>query len=102
MHNGAYATLEGAIRHHFDPRTALFAYDVAQLEQELQPTCMTDPEIQEYILATLDPLVLSPISLSSREFAESTAFLDSLTDPSAVHQLDLIPAVVPSGLPVRD
>ena len=35
MHNGAYATLEDAIRHHTDPRAAYENYDLSQIELEI-------------------------------------------------------------------
>jgi cytochrome c peroxidase len=35
MHNGAYTTLEGAVRHHLNPTAALWNYDPSQLAPAL-------------------------------------------------------------------
>jgi cytochrome c peroxidase len=56
----------------------------------------------DLVLATLDPLVASPIQLSDGEFAALMAFLHALTDPAAVDLEADIPSSVPSGLPVKD
>ncbi len=43
MHNGAYTTLAGAVRHHLDPPRALLSYDPSQLPPWLQATVQSDP-----------------------------------------------------------
>lgn len=102
MHDGAYTTLEGAVRHLLDPATALRKYDVAQLIPELRSTFQGSAETLAAILATLDPLVATPKSLTDMEVNEILTFLESLTDPAEADLVADIPASVPSGLPVRD
>lgn len=96
MHNGAYTTLEGAVRHHLDPISALANYDVSQLDPILRETYQPDSDM----LDSLDPLVSTPVALSDRQFDDLMAFLSALTSPSAQSGCDLIPNSVPSGLPV--
>jgi cytochrome c peroxidase len=102
MHNGAYVSLEAVVRHHLNPREALDNYDTGQLVAELQPTCQDDQATVDLVLATLDPLVASPIELSDEELADLLAFLHALTDPDAMYLEEDIPPSVPSGLPVED
>ncbi|GAC1352450.1 MAG: hypothetical protein NVS3B20_10090 [Polyangiales bacterium] len=101
-HDGAYATLSGVIRHHLDPVAALAAYhnDSGSLEPEFVATLRpTEPLLAA---RTLDPLVGTPIALSSEEMADLIAFLDSQTDPKAKDFANrgFVPPNVPSGLPV--
>lgn len=102
MHNGAYTTLEGAVRHHLNAEKALVAYDAAQLDARLQETVMDDPVTQDLILATLDPELRRPIRLSERQISNLLAFLESLTSPSLDRLEGTIPPLVPSGLPVDE
>jgi cytochrome c peroxidase len=41
---------------------------------------------------------LSPIVLKDEEISQLVAFLDSLTDPSALNRSEMIPSDLPSGL----
>jgi cytochrome c peroxidase len=96
MHNGAYLSLEDAVRHHLDPATAYNDYDLQQLDPMLQDTY----EYQSSVLLTLDPLVEEVIELSDDEFDDLMAFLRALSSPSAQLGCELMPDSVPSGLPV--
>ncbi|HSG17075.1 MAG TPA: cytochrome c peroxidase, partial [Anaerolineae bacterium] len=96
MHNGAYITLEDAVRHHLDPAQAFENYDSAQLDPLLEETY----EYQSGVLLTLDPLLEEPITLTDREVGALMAFLHALTSPSAAAGCELVPESVPSGLPV--
>jgi cytochrome c peroxidase len=100
MHNGAYVTLEAAVRHYSNPRVALATYDASQLSPVLQPTVHSSPADLSAVLATIDTRVDTTLDLSAAEVAQLVAFLESLTDPAAVDQTALVPASVPSGLPV--
>lgn len=100
MHNGAYRDLEDAVRHHLDPATALAAYDPEQLEPALRPSYWGSPNVQAFILETLDPRMTRPLELTDREVDELMAFLSALTDARALERAPL-PASVPSGLPVE-
>lgn len=100
MHDGAFATLEEAVRHYRDVTRGLLEYDARQLDARLQGSVHQDGATTAAILATLDTAVVRPLDLDETEIDELMAFLVSLTDPDAVLQLHDIPTRVPSGLPV--
>lgn len=101
MHNGAFTTLEAAVRHHLDPQTSLQQYDPSQLSELLQDTCQNQPETLAAILRWYTPRNPSEgIRLTDEELHLLLAFLESLTSPSALDLSHTIPASVPSGLPV--
>jgi cytochrome c peroxidase len=74
FHAGPYTTLEGAVRHYLDAATALREYDVTQLAPAVQGEYYDDAAAIEDRIARLDPSLQTGIVL--------------------------IPASVPSGLPV--
>ncbi|WP_223424854.1 cytochrome-c peroxidase [Tateyamaria pelophila] len=100
-HTGAYATLEGIVRHHLDPVASLRSYDPAQVvmpgfdADDLR--IMSDPAEVDAIAAANS---LVPIDLSDDQVADIIAFLEVLTDPQSLRGALGIPATVPSGLPV--
>ncbi|HYE78712.1 MAG TPA: cytochrome c peroxidase [bacterium] len=101
MHNGAYATLEAAIRHHLDPAAALRSYRKSQLRAELASKVRTDAQTAEALLATLDRRVAEPLPLSDKEVGALVAFLHALSDPRAVKETSMAaiePATVPSNI----
>ncbi|HXI20323.1 MAG TPA: cytochrome c peroxidase [Gemmatimonadales bacterium] len=103
FHDGAFATLEGAVRHYINVTRSLQTYDSLQLPPLLQNSvASSDPTVQAQMLATLDPIVADTLVLSDQEVSEIVAFLQALTDPSAQDLSGEIPATVPSGLPVGD
>jgi cytochrome c peroxidase len=102
MHDGAYTTLEAAVRHYLDPSASLTTYDPSVLRPELQGTYLDGPAQLEGILQTLDERVAVPLTLSDADVADLVAFLRSLTDPAASGLGALVPETVPSGLPVSD
>ncbi|MDC3958871.1 cytochrome-c peroxidase [Polyangium jinanense] len=103
MHNGAYAHLEDAVRHHLDPEAFLKAYNDKQVEPELWGTYQNSEETRKTLLASLDPMLkVEGAPLTDAEVADLMAFLSALTDPASLNQLYLIPDSVPSGLPVDD
>lgn len=103
MHNGAYATLEDAIRHHVDPAAAWASYDLSQLEPDMQAFGLNPPEP---VFAARNPVVLGCgpgqhcIKLTDAEIADLIEFLKALTDPRMLDLAHLAPDEVPSGLPV--
>lgn len=103
MHNGAYATLEDAIRHHLDPAAAYAEYDLAQLEPDMQAFGL-NPAAP--VFDARNPVVLgrgtgqTRIDLSEAEIADVIEFLKALTDPRMLDMTALAPQSVPSGLPV--
>lgn len=99
MHNGAFVRLEDAIRHHLDPVTSARAYTPRRLAPDLQGGIGP----VEPVLARLDPLVRTPVTLTETEFADLLAFvreglLDARARPEVMRAL--IPGRVPSGRPV--
>jgi len=102
FHNGAYTTLEGAVRHHLDPQTALSTYDINQLDASLQGEYRVNEKVAQGIMMNLDPLVSTPLELTNEEVDHLLAFLEALTSPSARELEDLVqvPSHVPSGLPI--
>jgi cytochrome c peroxidase len=102
MHDGAYTTLESTVRHYLNTSAALRSYDASQLRQDLRSSHLSEPSTLDAMVATLDPLIRSPLTLSDAELDELVAFLEALTDPAARNLSGIIPARVPSGLPVGD
>ncbi len=98
-HSGAYATLEGVIRHHLDPMAALEVYDRAEallpdLPHVSDWQVLEDPDEVARIAAANS---LEPQDLSDAEVADLVAFLHALEDRA--ERLG-VPETVPSGLPV--
>ncbi len=102
MHNGAYADLRAAVRHHLNPVGSLLIYDPATLPATYQATAHAGSEVTTDILETLDARLAAPPVLSDEQLADLMAFLAALTSPSAADLSGLVPASVPSGLPVAD
>jgi cytochrome c peroxidase len=101
MHDGAFATLEGAVRHCLDPMTSVQDYDMLQLTAEMEDVAR--PEQLDAIIAAADPNELAPVALTDSEVGDVLAFLQSLSSPR-LGELVLrdTPERVPSGLPVAD
>ncbi|MEZ4751815.1 MAG: cytochrome c peroxidase [Bdellovibrionota bacterium] len=105
-HDGAYASLEGVVRHHLNPGLGLATYD---LDMAFLPTGgpldLIDPLVLNDFLSKAALIVaneLQPVDLSEEEVQCLLAFLRSLTDESSMHLSHLIPSSVPSGLPIAD
>ncbi|MEO0938262.1 MAG: cytochrome c peroxidase [Pseudomonadota bacterium] len=100
-HAGAYATLEGAIRHHLDPVAALMSYDARQLVLPRVPgqgfLIVSDPAEVDAIAGAN---TLLPRNLTDRQVADIIAFLGALTDPFSLAGALGEPETVPSGLNV--
>ncbi|SLN60983.1 Cytochrome c551 peroxidase precursor [Pseudoruegeria aquimaris] len=101
-HTGAYATLEGVVRHHLDPVGALRAYDLSQavlpdLPGAVDDWVLTRPEEIDAIAQAND---LAPRSLSDAQVEQILAFLATLEDPQGLEGRLGVPEAVPSGLPV--
>lgn len=98
MHNGAYTTLEGAVRHHLDPMRSLTQFDKKQLEPEFRGAVHDEPQILREVKRTLSPLIEPRPRLDDAEIESLMVFLRSLTAPSARDLNHTIPESVPSGL----
>jgi cytochrome c peroxidase len=102
MHDGAFPTLEAVLRHYNNVPLALREYDASQLAPTLRGTYHGDEATITDVLSTLDFQLRTPLGLTEDELRDLVSFLKSLTDPSARDLRSLIPATVPSGLPVQD
>jgi len=100
MHNGAFTSLDAAIRHHLNAANSARTYDptVNKVAKDLR----SNMGPIEPVLATLDPLVSTPITLTDTEFAQLLTFVgDALQDPNDIRSLNCHerPATLPSRLP---
>ncbi|HEY3442538.1 MAG TPA: cytochrome c peroxidase [Paludibaculum sp.] len=101
IHNGAFTRLKDAVRFHVNTLDAARQYNpnAAGLDSDL--THRLGPI--EPVLARLDPRLANPPQLSEGEIEDLVKFVgDSLLDPGASKKslCSLIPAAVPSGIPV--
>lgn len=98
MHNGAYATLGDAIRHHLHPEASLRAYTGRQdLPPSLASTVRTDEASIDAILATLDEDVVPLEPLTEEEVGSLIVFLRTL-ESTKEHDVNVFTAA-PSSLP---
>jgi cytochrome c peroxidase len=101
MHNGAFTSLEDAVRHHLDVTASAQAYTTAG--QNLAADLRGPLGPSEPVLARVDPLLAAPITLSDAEFDQLMAFVrNGLLDPRARPEnlRRLIPRSAPSGNPL--
>ncbi len=64
MHDGAYTSLDGAVRHMLDPVAAFDAYDVNQVSEELRPELFSDPVLNQEMKDRVSP-IFAPTSWPS-------------------------------------
>lgn len=103
-HNGAYADLEGIIRHHLDPLTAFEKWNrdnvtlpkAAHLE-EADFLALQDQRERQRIRRFVD---IQPVALNDQEVGALIAFLNALTGEASQNGRLGRPQSVPSGLPV--
>ena len=103
FHNGAFTALEDAVRHHLDVFASARSYDPAAAGVAADLRTLAGPI--EPVLARIDPLLATPIDLTSEQFRDLVDFVrHGLLDRRATpeHLRKLIPRSVPSGLPVLD
>jgi cytochrome c peroxidase len=101
MHSGAYATLEAVVRHYDNVPRALRSYNIDEHAPALRDQYHGSVATINDVLATLDSRLRTPMELTEAEMRDLVAFLKSLTDPAARDLRSLMPARVPSGLPVQ-
>ena len=101
FHNGTFATLESVVAHYNDVPTSLRNFNPATLPAAVQSSYHGDQATIDDILKTLEFTLRTPLQLTEAERGQLVAFLKSLTDPSARDLSGIVPASVPSGLPVR-
>ncbi|HSG16360.1 MAG TPA: cytochrome c peroxidase [Anaerolineae bacterium] len=102
MHNGAYTTLEEAVRHHLNAAESLASYDGEHLRPGARQILRNGADVLAELLSTLDPRMESQPYLSNEQFEQLLAFLQAQSSPSAVDLSHLVPESVPSELPVHD
>ncbi len=103
MHNGAFAKLEDAVRHHLDPKESLATYQDTQVEPELVGMFQNDPGTINALLSTVSPeLRTFGRPLNDGEFTDLMAFLSALTDPASLNMHEVVPDSLPSGLTLAD
>jgi cytochrome c peroxidase len=95
-HDGAFTDLRAFVDHYSESDVKLRAFTTDALEPVLQGTLQPN---QEAILATRDTL-LRGVVFPPGVIDEVTAFMTALTDPAARDLSGVVPARVPSGLPV--
>ena len=101
MHNGAFTRLEDAVRHHLNVFDSAIKYTPANQKLAGDLTGPSGPISP--VLARLDPILATPISLTTDQFHQLVAFVRyGLLDPSARPEnlRKLVPRSVPSGRPV--
>ena len=128
-HAGAYDSLEAVVRHHLDPVASLHAYELDEallppLGEVVELTASGSRLSQGFMAETrrnefarsdswvqendalrqriADANELEPMALPDEDVRALLAFLHTLTDPIAARLDALVPASVPSGLPVED
>ncbi len=97
FHNGSFTTLEGVIRFHLATSVRAALYNPADegVPEDLQQTGPMTP------LLRLDERLQVPKLLTDRQFNDLVQFVKTGLTDSRVHDLcGLVPARVPSGLPV--
>ena len=103
FHNGAFAKLEDAVRHHLDPKASLARYDDSQVEPEHVGTFQDDLATIFSLWSTVSPrLEITGEPLNDDEINNLMAFLSALTDPGSLNKLDAVPDRLPSGLTLAD
>ena len=101
FHNGAFTRLEDAVRHHLDVFTSSQNYNPAAAGVDADLTAPVGPIAP--VLARIDPILATPINLTSDEFQQLVDFvrnglLDRRAKPENLRKL--IPKSVPSGFPL--
>lgn len=103
-HNGAYADLEGIIRHHLDPQAAFDAWrpdDVklpaSETLEDVDFIILEDQRERQRVRGKVD---IKPVALDEQEIQALIAFIQSLTGERSVKGRLGRPDAVPSGLPV--
>ncbi len=103
-HNGTYATLEGIIRHHLNPREALESWDRDQLVLPASTrfaatdfAIFEDDREMNRLKRNID---IVPQSLNDDQVNALVAFMNALTDETAIKGRLGKPTAVPSGLPI--
>ena len=95
-HNGAFQSLRQFIDHYSESELKLRTFDPMGLEPLLRSTVLATAD---QIMATRDTII-DGVVLPTDVVDQLTTFMGALTDPAARDLSRLIPARVPSGLPI--
>ena len=104
-HNGAFATLEGIVRHHLDPQTSFDKWQKDQIKVAdapwLQKVDFAVWDNQRELAMVRSKIDIGPVDLTEAELADLVAFLKSLTGTKSITEPPFgVPNSVPSGLEV--
>jgi cytochrome c peroxidase len=99
MHNGAFATVGEAIRHHVDPEKSWDTWDTSHLPDDLRSTIRRDEETRRKVFATAESAKPSQ-ELTDQNIRNLEAFLQMLTDRDLKKLANLTLESVSSGLAV--
>jgi cytochrome c peroxidase len=98
FHNGAFGSVRAAIEHHTHVVSSATHYNPGK--NHLPADLHVGP-IDPVLAAGIDPALASPLVLKEKELKALTAFVaEALLDPHVLEFCTLVPASVPSGLPV--
>jgi cytochrome c peroxidase len=98
-HDGAFTTLEAAVRYHLNPQTAFDNYDINQIEASIVSSGQT-ADMQANTQNALDTLAsnrarriasIQNVDLTDQQVADLLAFLATLTDPCITDRACLDP-----------
>jgi cytochrome c peroxidase len=95
-HDGAFMSLKDFVAHYSESDTRLRSFDASTLGPEFSGMLLRN---FDEILATRDPL-LDGVVFDEQTIDDVTEFLKALTDPAARDLSRVVPASVPSGLPI--
>ncbi|MCI0364290.1 MAG: hypothetical protein L0Y44_09770 [Phycisphaerales bacterium] len=98
FHNGAFGSIQNAIKHHLNVVNSAHNYDP---NKNNLPSDLSVGPIRQVLDAGIDPLLDKPIRLTNREIKDLTDFVaEALLDERVLDFCSLVPDSVPSGLPV--
>lgn len=100
-HAGAFSDLGAFLRHHADPVAGLAAYGPQATLPAFDATKADWSMDASEVAAIAAAVDIVPAGLGEDDIAALLAFLDSLTDPSAIEGRLGVPKTVPSGLAVE-
>jgi cytochrome c peroxidase len=101
MHNGAFTRLEDAVRYHLNAVASAHQYTPARQQFAADLSGPAGPI--EPVLARIDPILATPITLTNEQIEQLVAFVrNGLLDPRATPERlrRLVPRSLPSGRPV--
>lgn len=100
MHDGAYDSLEVAVRHHVAPEVLLRNYDSSRLPADLRAE--VHHELDDELVAAIDPELRPRRVLSDEDIMNLVEFLNALSSSTEMFLPPdpAVPATLPSGLPL--